>query len=32
LVKLSPTLAEALLEIEGAIEKIHQISASVPTN
>jgi len=32
LVKLSPTLAEALLEIEGAIKKIHQISASVPPN
>jgi hypothetical protein len=26
LVKLSPTLAEALLEIEGTIRKIHQIS------
>jgi len=32
LVKLSPTLAEALLEIEEVIQKIHQISASVPIN
>jgi hypothetical protein len=32
LVKLSPTLAEALLEIEEVIQKIHQISASVPTD
>jgi hypothetical protein len=32
LVKLSPTLAEALLEIEGAIEKIRQISRTAPCN
>jgi hypothetical protein len=28
LVKLSPTLAEALFEIEGIIEKIHRVSAA----
>jgi len=32
LVKLSPTLAEALIEIEDAIKKIHQISAFAPSN
>jgi hypothetical protein len=32
LVKLSPTLAEALLEIEGTIKKIHQISAALSLN